>query len=96
MIKKLALGLATAAAFGLAGPIFGAAPAAAQEPIQLAQADVKVKVGGGERRRVKKVVIKRGEGVRRGWRHSRHYGATKKVVIKRKGDTVKKKVIINR
>ena len=95
-MKKLALGLGTAAAIALAAPLFSTASVAAPDRIQLAQADVKIKVGGGERRRVKKVVIKRGEGVRRGWRHSRHYGTTKKVVIKRKGDTVKKKVIINR
>ena len=94
-MKMLALGLATAAAIGLTAPSFSTT-AVAQDRIQLAQADVKIKVGGGERRRVKKVVIKRGEGVRRGWRHSRHYGATKKVVIKKKGDTVKKKVIISR
>ena len=88
-MKKFALGLATAAALGLASPLFSAETATAQERMQLAQADVKVKVkSGGERRSVKKVVVKRGKMERR--------GVTKKVIIKKRGNGVVKKKIIHR
>ena len=89
MIKKIALALMAAGALSLAqGSIRSAI---AQDRLHLAQADVKVmKVkAGGERRSVKKVVVKRGKMERR--------GATKKVVIKKKrGGTVVKKKIIHR
>ena len=88
-MKKLMIGFATAAALGLAAPLFSNDTAAAQDRMQLAQADVRVKVkADGERRKVKKVVVKRGKMERR--------GATKKVIIKKRGDGVTKKKIIHR
>jgi hypothetical protein len=64
-----------------------------------AQTVVKKKVvvrrGGDSARR--KVIIRRGDrGMHRGWRHSRHHGATRsKTVIKKRGGTtvIKKKVV---
>ena len=93
-MKTFALMLATALALGLNAPSFVGEAAAAQG-LKLAQADVRVKVGG-PRRSVKKVVVRRDRGLHRGWRHSRHYGATKKVVIKRSGNRVVKKTVITR
>jgi hypothetical protein len=93
-MRKFALALAAAAAFGFTAPAFATDNAAGSRRMQLAHADVKAKVGGGERRHVKKVVIKRDRGMHRGWAHSRHYGASKKVVIKKHGNgTTVKKVI---
>jgi hypothetical protein len=92
-MKTFALALAAALALGLSSPSF-VGDAAAAQGLKMAQADVSVKVGG-PRRTVKKVIVRRDRGLHRGWRHSRHYGATKKVIIKRTGDrVVKKKVII--
>jgi len=71
----LAFAAAAAAALAFTAPAF-TTPA-------LAQADVKVKVNSGEGMTKKKVVIRQGDrGRHEGWRHSRHYGASK-VVIKR-------------
>jgi len=91
------------------GPLSaGAAPAS--DRMQLAQADVTVKKvtrSDGMRKKVvinhrgdsvrRKVVIRHGDrGLHRGWRHSRHYGATRsKTVIKHRGNgttVVKKKI----
>ena len=93
-MKRFALALAMALALGLSAPSVVNEAAAAQG-LKVAQADVRVKVGG-PRRSVKKVVVRRDRGLHRGWRHSRHYGATKKVMIKRSGDRVVKKKIITR
>jgi hypothetical protein len=93
-MKIFALALAAALALGLSSPSF-VRDAAAAQGAKLAQADVRVKVGGPQRS-VKKVVVRRDRGLHRGWRHSRHYGATKKVVIKRTGDRVVKKKVIYR
>jgi hypothetical protein len=90
-MKKLALGLATAAVLGFAAPALAIDNAAAPDRIRLAQADVTVKTKVAPRHSVKKkVVIK----------HRRHavfasHPARKKVIIKR-GPHVKKKVIIER
>jgi hypothetical protein len=93
-MKTFALIVATALAVGLNAPSFIGGAKAAQG-LKLAQADVSVKVGG-PRRSVKKVIVRRDRGLHRGWRHSRHYGATRKVIIKRSGDRVVKKKIITR
>jgi hypothetical protein len=93
-MKTLALALAAALAVGLSSPSLVNRAAAAQG-LKVAQADVRVKVGGPHRS-VKNVVVRRDRGLHRGWRHSRHYGATKKVVIKRSGDRVVKKTVITR
>jgi acyl-coenzyme A synthetase/AMP-(fatty) acid ligase len=111
-MRKLALAVAAAAAMAFTAPAFAASEApAASGRIQLAQADVKVKrsttVRHGNVVR-KKVVVRHGDNVRRkvvirdrglhrGWRHSRHYGARKTVVIKRQGPhrtVVKKKIVV--
>jgi hypothetical protein len=92
-MKTFALALVTALALGLSSPSF--VGEAAAQGLKMAQADVSVKVGG-PRGTVKKVVVRRDRGLHRGWRHSRHYGATKKVVIKRTGDRVVKKTVITR
>jgi hypothetical protein len=63
--------------------------------MQLAQADVKVRIGG-ERHRgtTKKVIIRRDRGLHRGWAHSRR-GGNRTVIIKKRGNgsVVKKKII---
>ena len=96
-MKKLALAMAAAAAMAFSAPAF-AANDAAPARMQLAQADVKVKVKSGDRRVVrKKVIVRHDRGLHRGWRHSRHYGARKTVVVKRQGPhgtVVKKKTVI--
>jgi hypothetical protein len=96
-MNKLALAAATAAALMFSAPAFafdGAAPR-----MQLAQADVKVKVKTGDHGVVKKkVVIRHGDrGLHRGWSHSRHYGAMKTKVVKKTGHgktVIKKKTVI--
>ena len=99
-MRKLALALAAAATMAFTAPAFAASDApAASGRIQLAQADVKVKVKSGDRRVVrKKVIVRHDRGLHRGWRHSRHYGARKTVVIKKKqgqhGTVIKKKTVI--
>jgi hypothetical protein len=96
-MNKLALAAATAAALMFSAPAFafdGAAPR-----MQLAQADVKVKVKSGDHGVVKKkVVIRHGDrGLHRGWSHSRHYGAMKTKIVKKTGHgktVIKKKTVI--
>ena len=95
-MKKLALAAATVAALAFSAPAFafdGATPR-----MQLAQADVKVKVKSGDHGVVKKkVVIRHDRGLHRGWSHSRHYGAMKTKVVKKTGHgktVIKKKTVI--
>jgi hypothetical protein len=92
-MKKLALGLATAAVLGFAAPALATDnTAAAPDRIRLAQADVTVKTKVGHRHSIgKKVVIKE----RRHHRVFASHPSRKKVIIKR-GPHVKKKVIIER
>ena len=107
-MMKLALAASLAAGLALMAPLAaGAAPAS--DRIQLAQADVTVKKtvrAGGVRKKVvikrsgdtvrRKVVIRHGDrGLHRGWRHSRHHGATRTTtVIKHRGNktVIKKKI----
>ena len=92
-MRRLALALAAAAALALTAPSFVSDVSAAQG-LKVAQADVKVKVGG-PRRSVKKVVVRRDRGYHRGWQG--RSGVTKKVIIKKRpGGTVVKKKIIRR
>ena len=108
-MKKLALAAATAATLAFSAPAFAFDGAAAPR-MQLAQADVKVKVKTGDHGVVKKkVVIRHGDSGRHhgwhgdrgrhyGWSHSRHYGAMKTVVVKKHGNgktVVKKKTVID-
>ena len=96
-MKKLALAAATAAALAFSAPAFAFDGAAAPR-MQLAQADVKVKIRSGDHGVVrKKVVIRHGDrGRHEGWRHSRHHGGMKTVVVKKTGHgkTVIKKTIV--
>ena len=97
-MRKLALALAAVAALGLAAPAF-VSDASAAQGMKVAAADGTVKVKHGNRHaRVKTVTVRRDRGLHRGWAHSRHYGATKKVIIKRGGPrhTIVKKKIIHR
>jgi hypothetical protein len=106
-MRPFAIALA-AAALALSVPL-NAGAAQAPDRMQLAQADVTVKKvtrSGGVRKKVvvkrrgdtvrRKVVIRSGDrGLHRGWRHSRHYGATRsKTVIKHRGNktVIKKKI----
>jgi len=94
-MRKFALATAAVAALAFSAPA-STAPAFAQ--------DVKVKVKTGERhhgegmrhRDVKKVVIHRDHGRHEGWRHSHHYGATKKKVIIRHGEGGSSKTVIKK
>jgi len=107
-MKKLALAAATAATLAFSAPAFAFDGAAAPR-MQLAQADVKVKVKTGDHGVVtKKVVIRHGDSGRHhgwhgdrgrhyGWSHSRHYGAMKTKVVKKHGDgktVIKKKTVV--
>ena len=108
-MNKLALAASLAASLILTVP-FAAGAAPATDRVQLAQADVTVKKvtrSHGMRKKVvikqrgdrvrRKVVIRHDRGLHRGWRHSRHYGATRsKTVIKQRGNgttIIKKKRI---
>jgi len=108
-MKKLALVAAAAMSLALAAPALARDGAASQpDRLQLAQADVRVKVDSGAKNKSvvhknvvrKKIVVRRGGEARRAWAHSRNNdmttrrGVTKKVVIKQKpGRTVIKKNI---
>ncbi|HEY0442225.1 MAG TPA: hypothetical protein VGD36_19325 [Xanthobacteraceae bacterium] len=92
-MRKLALALAAVAALGLSVPAFtsdaGAAPGR--------HADKVVKVKHGRAGMTKKVIVRHDRGLHRGWAQGRHHGATKKVVIKHRGNgTVVKKKIVHR
>ena len=86
-MNKLALALAAAATLAFTAPTY--AESAAPKHIQLAQADVKVRIGsGGPRMRTKFVVQDRrhhgwDRGRHLGWRHAPHHGVNKTVIIKR-------------
>ena len=95
-MKTLALALAAAATLAFTAPTFAAG--AAPDRIQLAQADVNVRIGGdrdrGERRHHRmhrEVRMHRDHGRHEGWRHRDH--GKKVVIIKkhRNGTTVIKK-----
>jgi hypothetical protein len=86
-MNKFALALAAAATLAFTAPSF--AESAAPGRIQLAQADVKVRVGsGGPHMRTKFVVQDRrhhgwDRGRHLGWRHAPHHGVNKTVIIKK-------------
>jgi hypothetical protein len=96
-MRKLALALAAVAALGFAAPSF-VGDASAAQGVKVAAAGTTVKVRHGHARHATKMIVRRDRGLHRGWAHSRHYGATKKVVIKRAGPrhTVVKKKSIHR
>ena len=97
-MNKIALAMAAVATLAFTAPTYAAS--AAPERIQLAQADVKVRIGsGGPRMRTKFVVQDRrhhgwDRGRHLGWRHAPHHGS-KTVIIKqhRPGTVVIKKRI---
>jgi hypothetical protein len=101
-MKTFALAMAAAAALAFTAPSFAAS--AAPDRIQLAQADVKVRVGGDhdrgvrherrEHRMHREVRMHRDYGRHEGWRH-RHNDGRRVVIIKkhRNGTTVIKKKI---
>jgi hypothetical protein len=99
-MKTLALALAAAATLAFTAPSFAAS--AAPERIQLAQADVKVRIGDRdhdrgarrEHRMHREVRMHRDYGRHEGWRH-RHHDGQRTVIIKkhRDGSTVIKKKI---
>ena len=98
-MKTLALAMAAAATLAFTAPTFAAS--AAPDRIQLAQADVKVRIGGDhdrgvrherrEHRMHREVRMHRDYGRHEGWRHGHH--GKKVVIIKkhRNGTTVIKK-----
>jgi hypothetical protein len=96
-MKTLALAMAAAATLAFTAPTFAAS--AAPDRIQLAQADVNVRIGGGDRdrgerrhhRMNREVRMHRDHGRHEGWRHRDH--GKRVVVIKkhRNGTTVIKK-----
>src|SRR3954467_11472941 len=101
-MKTLALALAAAATLAFTAPSFAAS--AAPDRIQLAQADVKVRIGGdrdrGERperrehRMHREVRMHRDYGRHEGWRH-RHHDGQRVVIIKKHGGGktfIKKKI----
>ena len=92
-MRKITVALASVAILGLAAPATANEKAASQDLIQLAQADVKVKVRSERPRN--KVVIRHDRGRHVGFSHSRHLGYGKSVTIvkKRPGATVIKKKI---
>ena len=88
-MKKLALAAAAAATLAFTAPAFAVDGTAAPR-MQLAQADVKVKVKSGDHGMRKKVVIREGRrhwdrGRHEGWRHGQHHGSRKVVIIKKHG-----------
>jgi hypothetical protein len=103
-MKTLALAMAAAATLAFTAPSFAAS--AAPDRIQLAQADVSVRIGGdhhrGDRHRHsdrREVRMHRDHGRHEGWRdHDRHHG-NKVVIIKKhrgNGTTVIKKRVSHR
>jgi hypothetical protein len=101
-MKTLALAMAAAATLAFTAPSFAAS--AAPDRIQLAQADVKVRIGGDrdrgarherrEHRMHREVRMHRDYGRHEGWRH-RHHDGQRTVIIKkhRNGTNVIKKKI---
>lgn len=98
-MRKFTIALASAAILGFAVPALALDKAPGQERIQLAQADVKIKVKEGDRRgeyrrsERRKVVIRHDSGRHLGFAHSRHegYGRHVTVIKKKPGKTVIKK-----
>jgi hypothetical protein len=95
-MRKLALATAAAAALAFSAPAF-AQNTPAPERIQLAQADVKVKIKSGENRHVvrKKVVVRHDRGHHYGWRH--RDARSKTVIVKKRGNgttVIKKKTVM--
>jgi hypothetical protein len=93
-MRRITLALATATAFGLGFPALANDKAMGQDRIQLAQADVKIKVGTDRPRERNRIVIRHDRGRHLGFEHSRHRGYGKSVtVIKRKpgGVVIKKR-----
>lgn len=93
-MRKITIALASAAILGLAVPALANDKAVGQERVQLAQADVKIKVKAGERRSERRgIVIRHDRGRHVGFSHSRHegYGRHVTVIKKKPGKTVIKK-----
>ena len=102
-MKKFALVLASLAGIGFAAPGYAIEGGAAQDRIQLAQANVSVSVG--ERPAVRhRTIVRHDRGNNYGWRNGRghrygarnHYGRADNVVIVKKRKPAKKTVIIER
>ena len=98
-MKKLALILATAAAFGLTSAAFAQGPAAStRQQVQPAQTQSHVthKLKTSHRRGVRNVVVVRHDrGLHRGFVHSRHYGSdnVKKVVVRHTPNKADKRAV---
>jgi hypothetical protein len=91
-MRRIAIAFASAGLLALGIPAATSDTAQAQQRVQLAQADVKVKVRTGDRER-RKVVIRGDRGRHVGFSHSRHYGYGRNVTVvkKKPGRTVIKK-----
>ena len=104
-MKKFALATAAAAALMFAAPSFTGLSATPAEAQTVVKKKVVIKHGdrgrheGWRHRNAKSVVIHRDRGRHEGWRHSRHHGASKTVIIKKKGNgntVIKKKIVTKR
>lgn len=84
-MRKFALALATAAALGFAAPALAASGNTQAPAVKFAQADVKVKVDSGNRK--KKVVVRHDRGRHLGW-HKRDRGCKTITIKKRSGNRV--------
>ena len=103
-MKKFALVLTSLAGIGFAAPGYAMEGSAAQERIQLAQANVSVSVGERPSAVHHRTIVRHDRGNHYGWRNGRshrygaynHYGRADKVVIVKKRKPTKKTVIIER
>jgi hypothetical protein len=94
-MRKLAFILASVAGLGFTAPGFATENVAAQDRIQLAQADFSVRVGTPRRAERNRVVIRDGDRHhRRHWRS--HRAETDRVVIVKKRKPARRTVIIER
>ena len=102
-MKKFALVLASLAGIGFAAPGYAMEGSAAQERIQLAQANFSVNVG--ERPAVRhRTIVRHDRGNHYGWRNGRgyrygarnHYGRGDNVMIVKKRQPANRTVIIER
>ena len=84
-MRKFALALATAAALGFAAPAMAASGNTQAPAVKFAQADVKVKVDSGKRK--KKVVVRHDRGRHLGW-YKRDRGCKTVTVKTRSGNRV--------
>ena len=91
-MKILALAALTALTFGLAAPAVANESAVAQDRIQLAQADVRVKVSGDRPAARRTVIVKR-KAMNNRRVVIKQKAATRKVIIVKK-PKVKKKIVI--